>query len=349
MKLINTKIKGHDPIQNQLYQALTKKRLAHSLLLSGPSGIGKKELAWSLAQKLLCEKSAPDTDNLSLLDKLEPKENLSQESQESCGICFSCRQILKRQSENVLEITHETLQIRLQDVKAIPTFLSLQSFSKAKIVLIDEPEKLNPQASNFLLKIIEEPPAKSHFFFISSSPSHISLTLRSRMQMIRMKALSESLMREFNGHSPAWMIRGSKGRFDKLKELKEKESLREKAFELFKKLFESSGFIDFSQYVKARAVALDFVHFFQQFFRDMRVLKAGLTDHLNHGDKKRKYQKLLVYPKEFIDEWIKHTVEMEQELKANFDTVLCFENFNIEIKRGIKDFNNSTFFTKDKA
>ena len=354
MKLFNSKIKGHDGVQNQLSQALTKKRLAHALLLAGPSGIGKKELAWSLAQKLLCESSVlpSEGDNLSLLGSLSPQESLSQESSESCGDCFSCRQVLKRQCESVLEITHETLQIRLQDVQTIPPFLSLQSFSKAQIVLIDELEKLNLQASNFLLKIIEEPPPKSHFFFISSNPAQISLTLRSRLQMIRMKALSEKLMREFDGESPDWMIRGSKGRFDKLKELKEKASVREKAFELFKKLFEEAGFIDFSQYVKARAVALDFVNFFQQFFRDLRILKAGLSahlslyDHLTHGDKKKEYQKWVFYPKEFIDEWMKHTVEMEQELKANFDTVLCFENLNIKVKKGMRDFK---LFTKDKV
>ena len=349
MKTLNPQIKGHDLVQKQLCQALTQKRLPHALLLSGPSGIGKKELAWSLAQKLLCEKK-PDQFEDSLFDFLE--ENSSEESKiheaPACGLCFSCRQILKKQSEHVLEITHETLQIRLQDVKSIPAFLSLQSFSKAKIVLIDEVEKLNSQASNFLLKIIEEPPPKSHFFFISSNPSHLSLTFRSRIQNIRMKALPESLMRELSHNTKAWMIHGAKGRFDKLKELKEQGVLREKAFTVFKGLFQTSLAIDFSQYVKARASALDFVNFFQQFFRDLRILKSGMEDHLTHLDKKTEFQKLLFYPKELIDEWIQQSLQMEQELKANYDTILCFESFNISLRKRIKAFNRKQFFSGEK-
>ena len=120
-------IKGHDSIQRQLRQAMDNKRLAHALLFSGPSGLGKKQMAWALTQSLLC--SAPDS---------------------PCGKCSACQSVLKRQNENVLCVTHETLQVRLQDVKAIPPFLSLQSFGKAKVVLIDEAEKLNLQAGNFL-------------------------------------------------------------------------------------------------------------------------------------------------------------------------------------------------------
>ena len=171
MKIIE-KIKGHEQIKVQLKQALAKDRLPHALLFSGPSGVGKRKMAWALAQQLLCEQK------------------------ELCGNCYNCISLSKKENENVFCVTHETLQIRLQDVKGIPPFLSLQSFAKAKIVLIDSAEKLNLQAGNFLLKIIEEPPPKSFFFLISSEPSKLSLTIRSRLQHLRFQALPEKLIRE---------------------------------------------------------------------------------------------------------------------------------------------------------
>ena len=45
-------IKGHDKIKEQIKQALIKDRLPHALLFSGPSGVGKRQMAWALAQSL---------------------------------------------------------------------------------------------------------------------------------------------------------------------------------------------------------------------------------------------------------------------------------------------------------
>ena len=57
-EIISDTVKGHDLIQNQIYQALKSERLPHALLFSGPSGVGKRQLAWALAQSLLCEKTS---------------------------------------------------------------------------------------------------------------------------------------------------------------------------------------------------------------------------------------------------------------------------------------------------
>ena len=336
-EIISKTVKGHDLIQNQIYQALKSERLPHALLFSGPSGVGKRTMAWALAQSLLCEKTSfkADSESLNLFQDKEIKENYS-----PCGICFSCSSILKRQSESVLNVTHETLQIRLKDVQEIPPFLSLQSFAKAKIVLIDSAEKLNPQASNFLLKIVEEPPPKSFFFLISSNPSKILLTIRSRVQNLRFSALSEELLAEVSSQdTQRWMIRGARGRLDMLEELKEQKNLRSEAFDLFQKIFKNISFIykvDFKQEIKNRKQALTVLRFWQQFLRDIRLLKLGYRDSIIHGDKMKEMEELSHFSTPVLDFWIKKTVEMELELSSNFDLILCFENFMILVKQSLK-------------
>ena len=336
-EIISRNVKGHDLIQSQIYQALKSERLPHALLFSGPSGVGKRTMAWTLAQSLLCEKTffRADTDNLDLFQSKETKENYS-----PCGSCFSCSSILKRQSENVLCVTHETLQIRLKDVQGIPHFLSLQSFAKAKVVLIDSAEKLNPQASNFLLKIVEEPPPKSCFFLISSNPAQISLTIRSRVQNIHFSALSEELLKELSPQdTKAWMIRGARGRLDVLEELKDQQDLRKLAFDLFQQMFKENSFIqmDFKQKIKNRKQALDTVRFWQEFLRDIRLLKLDCRKYVIHGDKMQEMEALTHFSSSLLDLWIKKAVEMELELSSNFDLILCFENFMIFVKQSLKE------------
>jgi len=301
-------IKGHDQIKEQIKQALERDRLPHALLFSGPSGVGKRQTAWALAQRLLCEEKNPP-----------------------CGICYSCISLSKKQNENVLCVSYETLQIRLQDVRAIPPFLSLQSFAKAKVVLIDSAEKLNPQAGNFLLKMIEEPPPKSFFFLISSEPSKLSLTIRSRIQSLRFQTLSEDVIRELAPNdSPEWVIPGSRGRMDLIEELKEQKEIRDHSFSLWSKVFENSfSSLEFSKNIGHRKEALLICCFWQQILRDARLLKSGYPSKLIHRDRQQDINKLSALSYEILDTLIKKTLGMEADLRANADYALCFENFVI--------------------
>ena len=288
------------------------------MLFSGPSGIGKRQIAWALAQTLLCAK--PNS---------------------PCGECSCCRTVLAKQNESVLAITYQTLQIRLQDVKAIPPFLSLQSFSKAKVVLIDEAEKLNLQASNFLLKIIEEPPPKSFFILISASPSQLSLTIRSRVQNWRFKALPQDIIAELAPEGTAdWVISGTRGRLDLLEELNNQSELRSLSFELWDTMIKS-GFLglslDFSKKINNRKEALRLNRFWQEILRDALFLKMGHLKQLIHGDKIKELQRLSCLPKEILHLFGQKILKIEADLKANADYVLCFENFVISLNKELKN------------
>ena len=309
MKLLDTAIKGHDSIQNQLFSAILKKRLPHALLFSGPSGVGKKQMAWALARTLLCQASSP-----------------------ACGNCASCRQVQKRENPSVLLIAPETLRIRIHEVKEISRFLSLSSQAPAQIVIIDEAHLLNLQAANSLLKIIEEPPDNSYFFLISSLASHLALTISSRLQKIRFQVLEEEVVKELSLEAEDWMIRAAQGRMDRLLQLQDKSLLREFALNLWSDISENKNPFAFSfpPEIKDRKTALFTVRCWQQLLRDSRFVQTGQSVQLIHEDQRDLLIKnISSLPKGKLDILIEKALELEAGINSYRDTLFCFEHFTL--------------------
>jgi len=69
--------------------------------------------------------------------------------------------------------------------------------SNAKVIKINCAEKLNEEAQNYLLKILEEPPKNSHIFLLSSRPFKLKKTILSRL--IRINTQRTLLQKEYNG------------------------------------------------------------------------------------------------------------------------------------------------------
>ena len=294
---------GHIRIKEQLSEALEKNRLSHALLFSGPSGVGKRQMAWALAKNLLCESENP-----------------------ACGTCSQCHQISKRMSESVFVVKFETLQIRIDDVKGIEKFISLQTAHKAKIVLIDEAEKLNIRSSNFLLKLIEEPPPKTYFFLISSQASKLPLTIRSRMQNLHFEPLREEELRHLIPENyEEWMIPASRGQLDLFEMFSHQGEEREQVILLLEEfLREKSLSLDS---MDSRSKALTFSVFNQQILRDARLLKSGMRDKIIHKDKLGLIEKLSKLPTSKLDWILEKSFSLERDLKSGYHHTLCLENF----------------------
>ena len=317
MSVLMESIKGHDSLQNHFTQALKKNHLPHALLFSGPSGVGKKKMAWALAQNILCK-----------------------ESPSACGQCPSCVKIEKESSEDILFISPQTLQIKLNEVRPITPFLYLQTSALAKIVIIDEADRLNIQSVNSLLKIIEEPPQKSFFILISSSLASLPATLRSRFQMIRFSPISFEVVKELSSQDDK-IIFASQGRLDLLEQLKDQDELRASAFDLWKKIVKStelpSAVSSFSGFGKKRKEALFISRCWQQFLRDVRCLQAGEDKRFIHVDQMDLIRSTSLIPSHKIDSLIQKTFELERNLLSNLDCVLCFENFMLSLQRSVKE------------
>ena len=142
-------------------------RLAHGLLFYGSTGIGKNEFALEFAHWLICEQPLAD---------------------KACGECKACKLIEAESNPDLLILSpeEEGKAIKVDQIRALIEKISLTSHGQNKRVIVISPaDALNVNASNSLLKTLEEPPANTVLILISDKPSKLMATIRSRTQMIR--------------------------------------------------------------------------------------------------------------------------------------------------------------------
>jgi len=165
------------PWQITNWQTLTSsqknKRLAHGLLFHGAKGIGKKAFAIEFAHWLICEQPL---------------------AEKSCGECKSCKLIQAESHPDLLTLfpEEEGKAIKVDQVRDLIQKISLTRHGTGyRVVLVSPADALNINASNSLLKTLEEPPANTILILISDKPSKLMPTIRSRTQMVRFDLPSE--------------------------------------------------------------------------------------------------------------------------------------------------------------
>ena len=165
---------GHDHVKGVLARMLSRGRLPGALLLSGPEGVGKKKLALSVARALVCEGGA----------------------EEACGRCGACGRSAKLVHADLFVIEPATAtSIKIDQVRdAVRDILSRPFEGRGRGFVIDDAHLMTEEASNALLKALEEPPATSHVFLVTGAPQALLPTIRSRCQTLRMSALPVSLI-----------------------------------------------------------------------------------------------------------------------------------------------------------
>lgn len=162
------------PWQQSAWQRLqeqhTAKKLPHALMFAGQRGIGKRHLAQALGQFLLC---------------LSPRSGLA------CGECRSCdlNRAETHPDIHVLEPEETGKAIKVDQVRALTDFVSKTSQQGGyKVAIIDPAEAMNVNASNALLKSLEEPSGDTVLLLVSHVPSAVMATIRSRCQLLSMAA-----------------------------------------------------------------------------------------------------------------------------------------------------------------
>ena len=210
---------GQEKLKSQLIAEVKADRVSHAQMLLGPEGSGKLALAIAFAQYLLCDNPS-DTDScgacpnclkvqalthpdlhfvypvvVSKTDKVATSDDLRTEWNDLINkqTYFSLSHWLEandNQGKNPI--------IGVEESRSILKKLSLKSFSdKYKIMIIWLPEKMNAQAANKLLKILEEPPKKTLFFLLCDNSESILTTILSRCQIIQVPTLKNEEITEF--------------------------------------------------------------------------------------------------------------------------------------------------------
>jgi DNA polymerase-3 subunit delta' len=180
----------------QAVEALEAGRLAHGLLFSGPAGLGQREVAERLAQRVLC---------------------LSPRGDAACGSCRSCTLYRSRSQSDPVELRPDgslalphgrpghpdalfvgyamnektgkpRSELSIEQIRALSSQLSLTpQYGEARVALIDPADALNTAASNALLKTLEEPQPGRYLWLIAADPTRLPATIRSRCQKLEFR------------------------------------------------------------------------------------------------------------------------------------------------------------------
>lgn len=188
------KLIGNNHIKEVLRRLIAQKRVPNALLFAGADGVGKKQFALELAKSFVC---------------LNPK------NAEACNVCAACRRadnftfpkaddrdafkrvIFSEQSDIGIVVPYGK-NILVDAIRDLETEANFRPYeAAARFFIIDDADKMNIQASNALLKTLEEPPAASHIFLISSRPDALLPTIRSRCQTLRFAPIAA---REIENH-----------------------------------------------------------------------------------------------------------------------------------------------------
>ncbi len=173
------------PWQLSLWQQLYSNNIAadhfpHALLLCGVTGIGKKNLAFYLARGLLCRSPHKNPET----GQIEPC--LNHESEKKCR---SCQLFSAATHPDLYHITTpvDKKVIPVDDIRTLIQWSVLNSQLGGKKVIIIEPaEAMNPNASNSLLKTLEEPVSNTIIILITNQKQALLATIRSRCRTIDM-------------------------------------------------------------------------------------------------------------------------------------------------------------------
>jgi DNA polymerase-3 subunit delta' len=180
---------GHEAAERMLAQAFTGGRLHHAWLLAGRAGIGKATLAYRMARHVLAEPRERDPAAASL--SVPPG---SAAARQMLQLAHPGLLVLRRpydlKTKRLLSI------IPVDEVRRLRGFLGLTVGAGGwRVVIVDSADELNPNAANALLKALEEPPPRALFLLVTSQPSGLLPTIRSRCRRLDLHRLDGQSLR----------------------------------------------------------------------------------------------------------------------------------------------------------
>lgn len=169
--LYNWKIIGHQKVLTTLEREIQAGNRTHAYLFTGPDQVGKFRVAQTLAAILQCPNNF-------------------------CRSCPICHQIEQGIHLDTLVYADQDESLKIEAIRELIGNLNLTTQSRFKIVLIQNIERLTLEASNSLLKTLEEPPPQVIFLLTTDNPRMILSTIISRVRLYKFGLCSDEFLKK---------------------------------------------------------------------------------------------------------------------------------------------------------
>jgi len=152
-----------------LTQMLQKKSVPHALLFTGIDGIGKQTTAVAFGMALNC---------------------LSPVGESACEKCTSCQKVVSGAHPDMIIVKPEGAFIKIDQIRTISRQLRFAPLEgRWRVVIINDAHAMNLEASNAILKILEEPPKSTVIILTASQKTDLLPTIVSRCRQIAFRPI----------------------------------------------------------------------------------------------------------------------------------------------------------------
>ncbi len=312
-----TDIVGQEQLKEHLQNAIAMQKVSHAYIINGERSTGKEFIARVFAMTLQCEKG-----------ETEP-----------CGECHSCKQALGNNQPDIIYISHEKPNtIGVEDIRSqINNDIVIKPYSSPrKIYIINEGEKMTPQAQNALLKTLEEPPEYAVILILTTNMDALLPTVLSRCVALNMKPVSDALVKkylmeqlaipDYKANICVAFARGNIGKAKLLASSEEFEKVKDEAISLVKNIND----MEIHEIVKAikkiseyKFDVNDYLDILMAWYRDVLFFKA--TKDVNSLVFKEEIQQIMRVSDRSTYEGIETIVNALQSAKKRLEANVNFD------------------------
>ncbi len=345
--MANWNIIGHEWAINYLERSIAAGRDAHAYLICGPASVGKALLALRLAQALNCEQGTGTP----------------------CLQCRTCRRIEHRNYADVRIASMETQtaglkaeeagrqkDLKIGTVREWQADIALRPYEgRRRVFILYDAERLNEEASNALLKTLEEPPPFATLVLVAHS-TNLLPTVVSRCQLIRLRPLprqhvyqalvehrglthdAAELLAAWSDGCIGWALRMA----DAPEELETRRERLASLLQLQHERMAGSGALPvLFRWAEARyqeyrsgdqATVVAWLELWQSWWRDVLLVAADCGDHITNVDRRTDLQhEARHYSLEQIYQFTARIGETTRQLRENVNPQLALENLALHL------------------
>lgn len=298
-------ILDHEEIVKTLVSAIKSHKLKHGYLFVGEKGVGKKTLAQSFIQGIICTDFRED----------------------ACGVCRNCQSFQRGNYDEIYSIFDDGSSVKINELREIKDKINYVLENDCfRIIFIENIDRLTLEASNSILKILEEPSNNTIFIFTAIRESAILDTIKSRMEIYRLKNLSHTtldiILEEMGYEQRKFLEVGS---IDKAVILLESKEEKLYSLEEFLELVKNKKFIGLMTYSDEVHKKEYFQSLLTYYIKDIYLLYKQLIE--------ENKKEINGYTKDFLGKVLKALWEVEKRISLKVASNNAFEYGIIQMLR----------------